>query len=62
MEKTYQIEVCMTPAYRDHAAKPYHWVIYSYEKEWQNECAGWAKSGEEAWTEAHDFFQNYLRQ
>lgn len=60
---TYKIEVIMTPLIHDSAEKPYFWIIYSNTgKEgslWCNHTAGWAKTPEEAWAEAHEFYNKY---
>lgn len=59
MKKTYKIEITLTKNNHENLNQPYHWVLFSYQDDFQNEAAGWAASPEKAWKEAYEFFTMY---
>lgn len=52
----FKIEVIVTPHRHDCPEKPYFWAVYGNNA---NHGFGWAKSPDEAWKEAHDFYKSH---
>ena len=60
---TYKIEVITTPHIHDNPKEPYFWCIQSCVNggNWCTCTAGWAVTLEEAWKQAHQFYNKYYK-
>lgn len=59
-DEEYKIEVIMNPHTWDNPKKPYFWCLFKWNTDdWCNEGCGWAKSQEEAFKEAYDFYKRF---
>ena len=59
MEKIYKIGITLSKNKDDNQSQPYHWLLISYENDYQNEASGWAITPDKAWNEAYNYFVMY---
>ncbi|GEM_PF-1777891 len=60
MQKSYKIEIGITPNYNENKYKPYYWVLFACsDSACCNECFGWAESPKKAWEEAYNFYLSF---
>lgn len=65
MEPIYKIEVNLYPSNeinKINKDKPFFWNLRSYVgNDWCLSASGWAKTPEEAWIEAYNFYNKYKK-
>lgn len=59
MNIIYKIEINLYPN-PENIKKPFLWSIFSFKgNNWCNECTGWSRTPQDAWTAAYKFYCDY---